>query len=153
MIKIAIYRCKDKNERKKLRKAAEFFIQNLMPLKKRLNVKIIIDQNLLKEEKMSGSCEPQDFAVNHIHYDFNIHIDATMNFADKLSILAHELTHVKQYTTGQLYSKSKDPDVSIWEGKEYNDKLIDYGNRPWEIDAQFYEEKLLDEILKTDIWK
>jgi predicted metallopeptidase len=153
MIKIRIYKTKDEKERKVLRHAAEYFISRLLPKKKRLDIKIVINPNLLTEEKMSGSCEPQDEAVNHKHYEFRIEIDARLNLTDKLSILAHELTHVKQYTTGQLYSDARKHDISIWEGKPYNDQKVKYENQPWEIDAQFYEELLLDEIIATGILK
>lgn len=153
MVKIRIYNYKNAREREKFRRCAMFFIERLMPRKKRLDVTITINPRLLKEEHMSGSCEPEDVPVNHKHYEFSIHIDETLNFADKLSILAHELTHVKQYSSGEMYSDARNPDITIWKGKRYNDTKVKYENQPWEKDAQAHEEKLLDEILATDIWK
>jgi len=153
MVKIRIKNYKNAKEREKFRRCAKFFIEKLMPNKKRLDITITIIPDLLKREKLSGSCEPEDEAVNHKHYEFSIHLDENLNFADKLSILAHELTHVRQFSTGQMYSDARDVNITIWNGKRYNEHKVKYENQPWEKDAQKYEEILLEEILATDIWK
>lgn len=153
MIKVRILGYKDKVEREKFRRSAMFFIEKLMPRKKRLDITIMLDPNLLKRESMSGSCETDDDAVNRKHYEFTLCVDSTLNFADKLSILAHELTHVKQFTTGQMYSDGRNPTITYWNGKRYDETKIEYDNQPWEKDAVKHEELLLEELLKTDIWK
>jgi hypothetical protein len=152
MINIRIYNCPDKKERAKVRKAAMYFIEQLMPNKRRLDIRIFIKKDLLKNEKMSGSCTTEDFDVNKRHYDFTIHIDDALNFKDRLSILAHELTHVKQYATGQLQFDSKNPHMSIWEGKKYDETKIPYDKQPWEKDAVKHEVSLLKSLNKIEKW-
>lgn len=138
--------------RARLRQAAFFFIKKLMPKKRRLDIRIFVKKDLLKNEKMSGSCTADDFSVNNRHFDFTIHIEERLNLEDKLSILAHELTHVKQYATGQLLYDSHNPEISIWEGKRYDDAKIVYENQPWEKDAVKQEIALLKEFKQTVDW-
>lgn len=152
MINIRIYNCPDKVMRGRIRKAALFYIAQLMPRKRRLYIRIFIIKDLLKNDRMSGSCTAEDFGVNKKHYDFTIHIEQSLNLEDTLSVLAHELTHVKQYATGQLLYDLKKPEISIWEGIQYDDDKIVYDEHPWEKDAVFYEEKLLAELKEIENW-
>jgi hypothetical protein len=138
--------------RKRLRECAMFFINDLMPRKRKLFVKIVIDETLLQEDSMSGCCLPEDDAVNGKHYIFTINIEKDLTWIDTLSILAHELTHVKQFSSGELRYDPKTYDMSIWQGVRYDDKKIPYPQQPWEIDAVANEKRLLKKLLETDIW-
>jgi hypothetical protein len=94
-----------------------------------------------------------DFAANKRHYDFTINIEDSLNLEDTLSILAHEMTHVKQYVTGQLLYDSSNPQISIWEGVRYDDNEIPYDKQPWEIDALEQEIALLEQLKETEDWR
>lgn len=150
MINIRIYNCPDKKVRAKIRKAALYFIDQLMPKKRRLDIRIFIKKDLQKTEKMAGSCTAEDFHINKKHFEFTIHIDEGLNFKDTLSILAHELTHVKQYATGQLLYDTVNPEISLWEGKRYDDTKIPYEKQPWEKDAVKQEVALLKSLNKIE---
>lgn len=152
MINVRIYNCPDKTMRARIRQAALFYIEQLMPKKRRLDIRIFIKKDLLSKEKMSGSCTADDFSVSKRHFDFTIHIEESLNLKDKLSILAHEMTHVKQYATGQLLYDARKPEISIWEGKRYDDTKIEYDKQPWEKDAVKQEVALLEEFKKTVDW-
>lgn len=152
MITVSLYNCKDKAIRAHLKEAAAFYIKRLLPRKKRLLVKIYLKEGLLEKDGMSGSCSVDDYAVNRRHYEFNVHVEPTLELEEMLSILAHELTHVKQYATGQLLYDRRKPEISIWEGVRYDDSEIEYEDQPWEIDAVYYEELLLEEFKKTVDW-
>lgn len=155
MIKISIYRCKDKVLRERLRRCARFFIERLMPNKRALIIKIFMHEDLYETEKMSGSCGIDDTypMIKGRINNFKIALDTKLSTSDMLSILAHELTHARQYTTGQLVYDLNRPEISIWEGKEYNDEKIKYENHPWEKDARKNEVILLEELMKSEIWR
>jgi len=153
MINVRIYNCKDRLTRTRLRIATLFYIEKLLPRKRRLCVRIFITKGLLEREKMSGSCLADDFAANKKHYEFTINIDDSLNLEDTLSILAHEMTHVKQYATGQLLYDSANPHISIWEGKRYDDNKTPYAKQPWEIDAVAQEVALLKQLKETGDWQ
>lgn len=46
--------------------------------------------------------------------------------------LAHELTHIKQFASGKLFTRNN---YSIWNGKKYLNKSTPYMSQPWEIQA------------------
>lgn len=62
---------------------------------------------------------------------FKININETMGKRKQLLALAHEMVHVKQYTTGELKQKNAN---WIWNNEEIN-KSLDYWEYPHEIDA------------------
>lgn len=146
MINVRIHGCKDKEMRTTLRKAANFYIQKLMPRKRRLSIRIMLTPDLLKIDKMSGSCKAEDFPTSNRCYEFTIQIEKNLNILDMCSILAHEMTHVKQYAIGELSYDHKHPEISIWKGKRYDDDKVNYDDHPWEIDAVKHEVSLLEEL-------
>jgi hypothetical protein len=152
MISIRIYRCEDLKEREILRQGIRFFIKELLPKKKKLKLKIIVDDRLMDEHGFAGSCSPDDYErVKDSNNLFTINVYSKLNIIDKLSILAHELTHVKQYVTGQLAHHKKDEDITLWEGKEFKESKIKYERQPWERDAVKFEVKLTQKLLaETD---
>lgn len=60
-------------------------------------------------------------------------------------VIAHELTHVKQMRTGQLFMYSY-KDIIEWEGRIYPVEInegLEYFLSPWEIDAVGHEDGLV----------
>ena len=53
--------------------------------------------------------------------EFEVDIKRSLRMRNMLTTLAHELVHVKQYSTGELTQENKTD--------------IDYWDRPWEIEA------------------
>jgi hypothetical protein len=111
---VTIYGKPSKCQRKIIRKAAHFYGSCLISNRLSNNVCITIKfkKNFLKREYFYGVCDALD--INRPR-DFDIEIDADLTFEETLSVLAHELVHVKQYVTGQLkdYSTSK---KTKWKG-------------------------------------
>lgn len=100
---------------------------------------------------MAGSCQVCDSPTSHKHSSFEISIDADLSFEDMLSILSHEMTHVKQYATGELSYNYRNADQAIWKGRYIEEHQYPYEKQPWEIDATKGELSLLDELLKNKI--
>ena len=75
---------------------------------------------------------------------FIIYID---NFSrdEYITILSHELIHLKQYYNGELKINSTDV---IWKGDIIDLTLYTYENRPWEREAFDNENKIYFEMKK-----
>lgn len=71
------------------------------------------------------------------------------NRLENISILSHELVHLKQYYTKRLIPTENDS-IVIWEGKKMNVLDYKYNDRPWESEAFSSQEdvsKKMKEIL------
>jgi len=95
----------------------------------------IIAVGIYPDLPISGYCEHHDEDV--IPY-FIIGIEEVEEDSvdeDPLSILAHEMVHVKQYVTGALVDRGK---YCTWYGKRYEEYAAnseDYFFSPWEVEA------------------
>jgi hypothetical protein len=65
---------------------------------------------------------------------------------ESITIISHELIHLKQYLTKELvYSNG----IVYWQKKEFVLNDIGYGDRPWETDAFKKEPELSNKIKST----
>ena len=149
MIEVRVNGCsKDKQLGGILKDSAWFFIRKLMPRKRRLKIVVQLVKGLLSDEGIHGDCLADDFAVNGLHYEFIVRIDYTPEDRHTMiTVLAHEMSHVKQYTTGRLRYDYGNANISIWEGERFDSDQIAYDDLPWEIDA-LQSEKALMSIYK-----
>ena len=71
-----------------------------------------------------------------------------VNREESITIISHELIHLKQYLTKELvYSNG----IVYWYKKEFTLNDIGYGDRPWETDA-FKKEPELSNKIKSAIY-
>ena len=71
-----------------------------------------------------------------------------MSREESITIISHELIHLKQYFTKELvYSNG----VIYWDKKEFVLNDIGYGDRPWETDA-FKKEIQLSNKIKSVLY-
>ena len=145
MIEIKVNGCsKDRELSRAIKDSAQFFIKKLMPRKKRLKITIQLIHGLLEKESILGDCIVEDFAVRNRHYEFTIRIDFTPeNKHAMITTLAHEMSHVKQYSSGRLYHFNGSGNISIWEGTKFDSDIVPYDELPWEIDALANEKALM----------
>lgn len=134
-MKISIRNATDKVKPEELKEAIRFFADQLIPkmTQARLNLSIIFD----KESKNLGKDRGQ---TCWDHYDkgnknkFTIRVNPTLNKINLLMTLAHEMVHVKQYATGELYDYKANTKAR-WHGEVLETEEIDYWVQPWEIEA------------------
>jgi hypothetical protein len=139
--------------RARFRRCVLHFIQKLMPRKRSLDIKITFVKGLNAKEKMMGSCLAEDSPPSHKHSEFTIQVDADLSFKTSLSILAHELTHVKQYAIGEMSYDYRKVEDTFWKGKRIP-ASVKYEDQPWEKDARKQELALVEELITTTtIWK
>lgn len=77
-----------------------------------------------------------DLLMGNLWYNNNneyfIFIKRKLDYNTAIKILTHEITHINQYYNNKLIFKDN---IIIWNGETYDLNLINYSNRPWEIDA------------------
>ena len=74
--------------------------------------------------------------------DFSIEIKKDLPIREKMTVLMHELVHMKQHIAGELDFGGLiiDKDglkckMTTWMGEEFDEDGTDYFDRPWEIEA------------------
>jgi len=82
-----------------------------------------------------GLCEPIDRR--------NFIIDVAL-YGNWLSILAHEMVHVKQFALDEM-----DLGLSRWKSNKYCEN-IEYWDQPWEKEARKLQHKMVAEFDKLD---
>ena len=113
--------------------AIEFYGKHL--LGKRLYEKIDLTLEFDASDLGStvyGFCDWND--DNHKARDFTIIIHPELNKKTMLTVLAHEMVHVKQYAMGQLdYVERRK--LMRWGKDHFNTQKMNYWDYPWEIEA------------------
>jgi len=77
---------------------------------------------------------------------FRISIDARLNEAQRLNVLAHEMIHVRQYLSGDLKVVNG---LMIWKGSKYPFTHRDPRKLPWEGEAYRYDQYLANALRET----
>lgn len=70
---------------------------------------------------------------------------------ESIKVLSHELIHLRQYVTQKLILRKNEV---IWDGKvisEYEVSELEYGKRPWEIEA-FAEQRQLESKIRNILY-
>jgi hypothetical protein len=79
---------------------------------------------------------------------FTIRIQKGYDFITFLTLIAHELVHVKQYVLGQLCNAYVTSEYrTVFNGKDVTD--VDYFKQPHEKEAYKLQEKIVNQFLKT----
>ena len=79
---------------------------------------------------------------------FTIRIQKGYDFNTFLTLIAHELVHVKQYVLGQLSNVYVTSEYrTVFNGKDVTN--VDYLKQPHEKEAFSLQEKLVNQFLKT----
>ena len=114
----------------------------------RMNLDLTVKlSGLKKEERCSGICEWMDDSFRP--REFVIHVDNVQSFLEQLRTLSHELVHVKQYATGELYDYQRGYWSKVrWRNKVVNSDKLKYREHPWEIEAYKNQTPLLRKFLK-----
>lgn len=66
-----------------------------------------------------------------------------LNKNEAVTVISHELIHLKQYHDGRLKIL---PGICLWNGAMFDVNMVSYENRPWEIEAFSEQNDLRDKI-------
>ncbi len=135
-MKIKTRKFKNRELIKLIKLAAKFYADILIP-KQKHKVHLDIFANDINAD---GYCT----CMSTYKYEIEIHKD--LSFEHMMITLAHEMVHLKQYTTKQLKSKfvSGTP-VDTWKGTKY--RSLKYKEQPWEKEATLHEESLYQQFM------
>ncbi len=106
-------------------------------------VKISIElHKKLKPSHISGACTWAD--SNFRPREFTI-VLRTKGYSvrEVLDTLAHELVHMKQFTTGHMFQYKNAPHLIKWNNKIYDMDEDNYWEFPWEIEANGWQKSLI----------
>lgn len=104
----------------------------VLPLTK--NIKTIFDKKYYHELK--------GHVVKNTDNTFVIYINDKLTMEELITVISHEMVHVKQLQTGRLrYTGGK----VLWEGKPASLK-VDYNKRLWEKEAIRYQSYITERV-------
>lgn len=124
-------------EKREVKKYVENILFRLMPFHEKEAVINIEEVNKIKFNEAGHK-----YVLGTCSYDYkdtiNIKIAKKWNgkkigIDQKMVTLAHEIIHCKQFLKGELHG-------SNWNGRDYEN--IEYERRPWEIEANYYQDKM-----------
>jgi len=129
---------------------SNFCLELLLPKyksKRVIDIEIVnTAQDLDKDTLAECSPEGEEDSKGRV-YEFLIQIRREYSRRKTLSVLAHELVHVKQHLLGELKNSPDGIKYTVWQGKRYDDTKINYYDYPWEIEAYGREGGLLRRYL------
>jgi hypothetical protein len=136
MKKIRVYGCSNIPETKNtLRRATVYFLDLLLPRKRKIDVRISVENKLIEKESMFGGCYHLSSSPSRYH----IRLDDAMDSKTMVTTLAHEFVHVRQFDSGELAFRHS---CNRWHGTYYPSDEFSYEDEPWEIEASSLEDLL-----------
>lgn len=110
---------------------------------------LVIIRPQTKPKEIDGKYETEAYIVTN-GQQYVIWIKPNLDRAKAINVLAHELIHLKQYATGQLWVVGGK--TIMWQGEIIPDiTQIEYSERPWEIQA-FQQGAYLSKDIKAVLW-
>lgn len=120
--------------RRIMKEAAEYYGHMLMTRRMAESIDLVVRiRKKLDDEDIDGYCSYEDHE-NGVRY-FEIEIKMNKDLEEMLTVLAHEMTHLKQWATGEMKQGRILAHKTTWKGTTYIDDDVDYWDRPWEIEA------------------
>jgi hypothetical protein len=127
------------SRRDKVEDAACFYIKELMPRIKNLELNIQLIPKLDEKDGVDGDCTWED--KNHRPREFTIRLNSSKSLSVILDTLAHEMIHVRQYARGELVDLTRTPGYSRFRGEliKWNPKNEPWEKEAWECSYELYE--------------
>lgn len=121
-----------------VKNAAYFYLKTLCPRIRKICIVIQLIDNLSESERVHGDC--CQCGVDEPDIDYIVRLNKSESYHLMLTILAHEMVHLKQYVRRELVLYSGDNEGARWKGiycSEY-----EYDSAPWEKEADERELEL-----------
>ncbi len=114
-----------------------------------LHIDICFTENI--PEKLKGltlAVPATDDTTSTLQF-YRIRIDARLDDVNRLSVLAHEMMHIRQYVKGDL-KITKSHEI-IWKGKKYPFKHLNHRKNPWELEAYRHDQYLAKVLQESPV--
>jgi len=142
MIRIRIYGCsKNKVLKRYLLRATIFFLNELLPNKRNIEILVRLVDNLVGKESAYGECYNYSSKIRPSNYV--IQLDSGMAPYDILTTFAHEMVHAKQFDKKELIFLVN---CSKWKGERFSNDTP-AAECPWEQESVDLECKLADAFI------
>jgi hypothetical protein len=129
-----------KTDRKQFRHAIEWMLTALVGTRLVKNIDLTV-RFVPHLGNYVGDCEWLDDNIGPRQFLIRISTRQTKN--QRMVTLAHELTHVKQFVTNQLFDYAANSDLTRWRRKIIDVTQYAYRDLPWEKDAYATQGPLL----------
>lgn len=126
------------------KKAAKWIAQKLVGDR----MQIALNIYFRKLDGYTGFCEWMEEPFNP--RQFRIIVASNQNYREQLRTLSHELVHLKQYATNELYDYQTAGNKTRWRGRILDSEKTPYRKQPWEKEAYSRQTPLLFEFLKDN---
>lgn len=121
-----------KEKRQEIRRAVEWMLPALVGKRLTGNVDLTI-RFVPNLGRFVGDCEWLDDNVSP--RQFMIRISTRQSLRQQSITLAHELTHLKQFVTNELFDYAENTDLCRWRSQVIDATTMAYRELPWEKDA------------------
>lgn len=129
-----------KTDRKQFRQATEWMLTALVGTRLVQNIDLTV-RFVPNLGRYVGDCEWLDDNIGP--RQFLIRISTRQSKRQKMLTLAHELCHVKQFVTNQLFDYATSSNLSRWHRRVIDVTQYAYEDLPWERDAYATQTPLL----------
>lgn len=133
-----------RKKKKLIQKAIEFSVKYF-----NLTVDIELRVKRFTFRSVGGWCRPFP-SVNGLRACEVVVIDQ-MSMTDILLIVFHEMTHVAQFKSGDLSTRTNRDPIAVFQGKIYPVFQMSYWDYPWEREAYATQGKMLDAFLEANV--
>lgn len=118
-----------------VRYATNWFAHMLMSVQMCNNLEIRIIHKNFDDRKVIAETEYNDEIESDIIRRFIIYINPFLPYHIYMTILAHEMVHVKQFAKGELKDSIRWPELTKWKNEYIEESSHHYYEYPWEIEA------------------
>jgi hypothetical protein len=98
-----------------------------------LEITLNVHSSSFKPNSLADTCCTNQQEVWKSKFELNFHVRKNCALIELIKLMAHEMTHVKQYAMDEM--EDVDEVLVKWKGRCYNTNKVEYYDRPWEIDA------------------
>ena len=114
-------------------------------MKNSLDITIRIEKNLYEKRSIWGDMFCDDEERSPKCFDIRLNYSGKQSFATLIKVLCHELIHVVQFATRRLRYLS-DPYRIGFLSEHYSSDVVEYDDRPWEIEAHELEDEVFEYV-------
>lgn len=133
---IKVYGCSKNPTRKDLvRRAAVYFLNRLLPRKRKIEIAIHVEDNLIEKSSVFGEC----YHISKSPSKYKVRLDKGMCDIMLITTLAHEFVHIRQFDHGELALTHS---CNRWHGNYYPDDEFLETEEPWEVEPRERESVL-----------
>jgi hypothetical protein len=125
-----------------VREAAAYFLNLLLPLKRKIRISIHLESGLIADQGVFGEC----YHIGKSPSKYKIRLDSGMPDFMLIKTLAHEFVHIRQFDCSELVLTQG---CSKWQGVSYSEEQFKPTKEPWEVEPRALELPMTKEFFRS----